>query len=118
MLVSFPGRLRLLLALCAGGGNECVDYVNYLSSVDCLGAVGYIVYRALSMVRRLISLVFSAVACFLPVRPVGVSPPHAPVFFPFFGTAGAIFYLSQLSSQYLPVGLLACRPIPIAIEWR
>lgn len=56
----------------AGGGvacfvmwrrcGECVDFVDCLSSVDCAGMIGYIVNRALSMVRRLISLVFSAVA--------------------------------------------------------
>lgn len=57
-----PGSVAVAACFMCGRGNECVDYVNYLSSVDCLGAVGYIVYRALSMARRLISLVFSAVA--------------------------------------------------------
>lgn len=60
VLVSFSGRLRLLLA--SDGGDECVDCVNCLSSVDYVLVIGYILYRALSMVRRLISLVFSVVA--------------------------------------------------------
>ena len=60
VVVSFSGLMRLLLAL--DGGDECVDFVDCLLSVDCAGMIGYIVNRALSMVRRLISLVFSAVA--------------------------------------------------------
>lgn len=60
VLVSFSDRLRLLLA--SDGGDECVNFVDCLSSVDCAGMIGYILNRALSMVRRLISLVFSAVA--------------------------------------------------------
>ena len=52
-----PDWLRLLLA--SDGGDECVDFVDCLSSIDCAGMIGYILNRALSMVRRLISLVFS-----------------------------------------------------------
>ena len=60
VLVSFSDWLWLLLA--SDGGDECVDFVDCLLSVDCAGMIGYILNRALSMVRRLISLVFSAVA--------------------------------------------------------
>lgn len=60
VVVSFSGLMRLLLAL--DGGDECVDFVDCLLSVDCAGMIGYILNRALSMVRRLFSLVFSAVA--------------------------------------------------------
>lgn len=94
-----PGWLRS--AACFVMGDVLILWISF-SRLLGAGAVGYIVYRALSMVRRPFSLVFTAAACFLPIRPGGLSPPHAPVFFPFFGSGGGDFFISPSLSFSIP----------------
>lgn len=49
---------------------------------------------------------------------MGVSPPHAPVFFPFFGTAGAIFFISLIIILSIHTRWLLCLPVlRLRLRW-
>lgn len=119
--LSFACRARIVSRVgCDCGllrdGDECVDFVNCLLSVDWCGR---------HRVYCISCLVDGASADFVGFlgrclissdKAGGFSPPYAPLFFPFFGSDGGdFFYLSHLSLNTYQLD--AC-PSRFAIGWR
>ena len=98
--LSFACRARIVSRVgCDCGllrdGDECVDFVDCLLSVD---------WRGRHRVYCISCLVDGASADFVgflgrclisPDKAGGFSPPHAPLFFPFFGSDGGDFFISR-----------------------
>ena len=115
VLVSFPrvGCDCVLLR----DGDECVDFVDCLLSVDWRGC--HRVYCILCLVDGTSAdfVGFLGRCLISSDKAGGFSPPHAPFVFSFLWERRGRFFISRSSSsQYILWGcLLACSPI--AIEW-
>ena len=112
--LSFACRARIVSRVgCDCGllrdGDDCVDFVDCLLSVDWSGRHRVYCISCLVDGASADFVGFLGRCLISPDKAGGFSPPHAPLFFPFFGSGGGdFFYLSLIIFSIHTLGLLAC----------